>query len=99
MTGALQVDATTRLGGGALTSAVRRVLGPIAERPRVRRVAYYTDGAPLRAPDGVELQILQEVTPVGDDVEIVSINKDRQMFTASLARLFPHPFGPKDLGY
>ncbi len=93
------VDATTRLGGSAITSAVRRMLvGPVESTSRVIRVALFTKSDVLRAPNGYDLQLLHEVV-ASPSIPIAFSNLENPGFSASLDALYPFAFGRKDLGY
>lgn len=97
--GATVIDATTRLGGSAISSAVRQALvGPYAGTPRVAQVVLFTHGDILRAPTGCDLQLLQEIRPKRGDVEIV-FGCNGTLYRTSLDSLMPHSFGRNDLGY
>lgn len=96
--GWFSTDATTRLGGSAITSAVRSLLNSKSrsENP-VIRATLYTEGAVLRAPTGADLQILKEVAE--DSLPILIACDVGERFILRFSELFPRSFGPKDLGY
>jgi cytidine deaminase len=97
--GFLVVDATTRLGGTAISMAVRNALvGPIERTSRVVAVGLYTKGDVLRAPTGCDLQLLQEIRAKHGDVDVL-FGCDKWAYKTSLDALLPHPFGRNDLGY
>lgn len=99
VTGSVVVEATTRLGGGAISEAVRGLLHRgFSGLPRVVRVALFTDAGVVCAPTGSDLQLLQEVRPVNGEMEIFFGNRDEK-YATSLNALLPHPFGRADLGY
>ena len=97
--GFLVIDATTRLGGSAISMAVRRALvGPVEGTSRVVAVGLYTKGEVLRAPTGCDLQLLQEIRAKHGDVDVM-FGCDTSAFKTTLDALLPHPFGRNDLGY
>jgi cytidine deaminase len=97
--GFLVVDATTRLGGTAISMAVRNALvGPIERTSRVVAVGLYTKGDVLRAPTGCDLQLLQEIRAKHGDVDVL-FGCDKSAYKTSLDALLPNPFGRNDLGY
>jgi cytidine deaminase len=98
LTGALIIEATTRLGGGAITNAIRKAIeGRVSEVRRAVKIALYTDSEILRAPSGCDLQLLQEIRVPGE-VEIVFGCRDKK-FSSNLDELYKLPFGRADLGY
>lgn len=97
--GFLVIDATTRLGGTAISMAVRSALvGPVEGTPRVVAVGLYTKGEVLRAPTGCDLQLLQEIRAKHGDVDVM-FGCDTCAYKTTLDALLPHPFGRNDLGY
>ena len=97
--GSLVIDATTRLGGTAISMAVRNALvGPVENTSRIVAVGLFTIGNVLRAPTGCDLQLLQELRARDGDVE-VQFGCDACAYQTTLDQLLPHPFGRNDLGY
>lgn len=95
----LVIDATTRLGGTAISMAVRSALvGPAERTPRVIAVGLYTKGDVLRAPTGCDLQLLQEIRAKHGEVDVM-FGCDKSAYKTTLDALLPHPFGRNDLGY
>ena len=98
ITGWVVTDATTRLGGSAIAMAVRRMLeGPCSPPPQVLRVALFTNAEILRAPNGYDLQSLQEIA--APETQIIFGCLPARKFSAPLSALLPEPFGRRDLGY
>lgn len=97
--GFLVIDATTRLGGTAISTAVRNALvGPVERSSRVVAVGLYTKGDVLRAPTGCDLQLLQEIRAKHGDVDVM-FGCDTCAYKTTLDALLPNPFGRNDLGY
>jgi cytidine deaminase len=97
--GTLVIDATTRLGGTAISMAVRNALvGPVEKSSRVVAVGLFTQGDVVRAPTGCDLQLLQEIRAKHGDVDIM-FGCDTCAYKTTLDALLPHPFGRNDLGY
>jgi|GEM_PF-3748147 cytidine deaminase len=97
--GALVIDATTRLGGTAISMAVRNALvGPVGTTSRVVAVGLFTEGDIVRAPTGCDLQLLQEIRAKHGDVDVM-FGCNTRAFKTTLDALLPHPFGRNDLGY
>ena len=98
ITGWVTIDATTRLGGSAITSAARNALGSsLKASSRAVRIALFTDALVLRAPNGYDLQMLQELAD--PDTLIVFGCSDNRAYISRLDTLLPHAFGRRDLGY
>ena len=90
--GFLVIDATTRLGGTAISMAVRNALvGPVDGTSRVVAVGLFTQG-------GCDLQLLQEIRAKHGDVDVM-FGCDACAYKTSLDALLPNPFGRNDLGY
>lgn len=97
--GATVIDATTRLGGTAISMAVRHALiGPVDKTSRVIAAGLFTIGDTLRAPTGCDLQLLQEIRSKHGDVDII-FGCDSCAYKTTLDALLPYPFGRRDLGY
>lgn len=97
--GATMVSPFPEMGATAISTAVQKALGcPVGEKPRVLEVFLFTEGDVLRAPTGCDLQLLQELRPIGQDVEIC-FACDTLAYKTTLGALMPHPVGLNDLGY
>ena len=91
--------ATTRLNSSAISSLVRKTLEKHNKSwPIATHAALFTNGPTLKAPNGSDLQLLQELRSKHNDIEIIFGCKDSQ-FSAPLDTLLPYAFGRKELAY